>query len=469
MTIYESLAEKIEGRIKAGAILAGQKLPSVRELSLKEGVSPSTVVEAYELLMSRGFIESKNRSGFFVSLLSSARLDVTKKAPAFIPNSSVNPDELIKALRLATHDQKIFPFGAASPLPDFYPTKAINKTLIKVLRDEPALMSEYRFAPGLPELRDLIGQRYQKLGVKAPVENIVTTSGAIEAIGLALKSVAKPGDVIGVETPAYFGIIQLVRSLGFKMLEVPLCQDEGLTPEKFEEAIKRCPQLKAMVTIPSFSNPFGTLVPPESRDKIVKIANKHGVVLIEDDIYGELYFHGSRPRPLKAFDKQDNVITVGSFSKTVSPSLRVGYLISGKYASEVMFHRAATTSGLSALDEEVLNVFLDSDAYEKHLRFLRASYKTLCAQYSSAVLNHFPAGTRISQPQGSFVLWIQLPKHIDARDIQRKALAQGISIAPGTIFSPSNKDYVNYMRLNCAIPWGTPSQKAIQKIARMME
>ena len=470
MNIYEELAEKIEERIRNGVMYAGQKLPSVRDLSHREEVSPSTVVDAYELLKSRGIIESKNRSGFFVSLIQSAKLDQPKKSAAFIPNLSFNPDELIQAVRLASNDPKIFPFGTASPLPDFFPTRTLNRIINRVLSEEPNLMSEYRFPPGSITLRDQVSQRYQKLGTKLSLESIVTTSGAIESIALALRSVAKPGDVVAVESPCYFGILQLVRSLGFKILEIPLDPDLGLTASRFEEAVKKSEgSLKALVSVSNFSNPLGSLVPDDSKKEIVALASKHNVVVIEDDIYGEIYFEGKRPLPYKAFDKNETVITCGSFSKTICPAFRVGYVCSKKYAAEIAFHKAALTSGVSALAEESIAAFMDTDGYEKHLRFLRGAYKTLVAQYSSQILSSFPAGTKISQPKGGFVLWIQLRKDIDSRIVQRKALDQNISIAPGPIFSASNKDFVNYMRMNCAIPWSVQSTKVINKLAKIIQ
>lgn len=469
MNRYESLADKIEERIRSGIMLAGQKLPSVRDLSLKEEVSPTTVVDAYELLKSRGLIEAKNRSGFFVSHLLEARLDTSKKSPSFIPHSHTNPDELIRALRLATHDPKIFPFGCASPLPDFFPNKAFNRIIHKVLSDEPTLMSEYRFPPGSIQLRDQISQRYQRLGVKLPVDAWVTTAGAIESIGLALKVVAKPGDVVAVESPCYFGILQLVRSLGFKILEIPIEPEIGLTALRVGEAIKKGgASLKAIVTVSNFSNPLGSLVPDATKKEILALAEKAQVVIIEDDIYGDMYFEGKRPSPYKAFDKNESVIICGSFAKTICPSLRVGYVGSKKYAMDVAFHKAASTSGVSALSEDSLAYFLDTDIYEKHLRTLRSSYKTLLSQYASAILSSFPEGTKISRPKGGFVLWVQLPKHIDSRVVQRLALEQSISIAPGPIFSANHKDYVNFMRMNCAIPWNLQSQKAVTKVAKIL-
>jgi DNA-binding transcriptional MocR family regulator len=469
MNVYEELAEQLEERIRKGVVLSGQKLPSVREFSKKENVSPSTVVEAYELLRSRGLIESRDRSGFFVASIRSSKIDAPEKRAVLIPTTKVSADEMVRALRSAVYDQKIFPFGVAAPLPDFFPTKALNRTIQKVLSEDPTLLSEYRFPPGGFVLRDQISQRYRKVGLKHPIESIVTTAGAIEAVGLALKAVAKPGDLIAVESPCYFGILQLVRSLGYNILEVHADPEVGITPKLFEEAVKKASgRLKALVTVSNFSNPLGSRVPDEAKQEIVALAAKSNVVIIEDDIYSELYFEGKRPKPYQAFDARDTVILCGSFSKTVSSSLRVGYAISKKYAPEITFLKTASSSAVSALGEEVLSSYLDSDSYDRHLKDLRCEYKTLVARYSSAVLAAFPAGTKVSEPKGGFVIWVQLPKQIDTRDVQRIALQQSISIAPGPIFSPCNDGHENFMRLNCAIPWTAQSQKAIQKLAKIL-
>lgn len=468
MTIYQQLAEKIESRVKNGQLIYGFKLPSIREMSNREGISPTSVVEAYNLLMSRGIIESRPRSGYFVCHRLSLPVQIEQKKMIYIPALEVNTDELIRAVRMAVHNPKIFPFGAASPLPDFYPTKAINRCISKVLREEPFITSEYRFPPGSEELRSLFSDMYRKLGVKESIEGIVTTGGAIESIALSLRTVARPGDVVGVETPIFFGIIQLIRSLGYNVMELPVNPLSGLLPERVNEAIRKISKLKAIVTISNFSNPLGCLMPDDNKEKLVSIASKNNIVIIEDDVYGDLFFNGSRPKPLKHFDNSDTVITCGSFSKTFNPAFRVGYAINKKYADEIAFHRTAISSGISGFAEEVLREYLDSGSHQKHLKYLRLSYKNLTTQYAQAILKSFPAETRVSEPQGGYVLWVQLPPTVDSRIIQRKALAEGISIAPGPVFSPSNTSYMNFFRVNCAIPWSLQSLKAVEMLGRLV-
>ncbi len=347
--------------------------------------------------------------------------------------------------------------------------KALNRCIAQVVRDEPALASEYRFPPGSEALRYQLVKRYSTFGVNLTPDTVITTSGAIEAIGLALTAVARPGELVAVETPTYFGILQLVRSLGYKILEIPLDPVRGLTPAAVERALaKSGGRLKALITVANFSNPFGTLVSDADKKTLVRLARANDLVIIEDDIYGDLAFDGQRPRPLKAFDAHDTVILCGSFAKTISPALRVGFACAGQFTQTMIVQKAARSSGVSALAEETLALYLASGNYERHLRRVRREYHTLTAQYTQAVLAHFPAGTRVSQPAGGFILWVQLPGDLDSRLLQGRALKQNISVAPGPLFSSSHRDYVEFIRLNCAIPWNAQSQKAVAALGNII-
>lgn len=470
LTRYEKLAAKIEENIRTGILVAGEKLPSIRETSIREHASPATVVEAYELLRGRGLIEARERSGFYVTKISVPLLDIPKTSPVFVKPSSLATDDLIYALRQAAHDPRVFPLGAATPMADYFPLKAISRCFSQVMRDEPAILREYRFPPGSPELRGQLAKRYGAIGFRATADSFVTTCGAIESIGLALSSVAQAGDVVAVETPGFFGILQLVRSLGYKILEIPLDPEQGLTPERFQQAWQKSSgKMKALITVANFSNPLGTLISDVHKQELVKLASAYGTVIIEDDIYGDLAFDGTRPLPLKTFDQDDTVILCGSFAKTICPSLRVGFACSKKYATEITLHKTARTSGVSSVAEDALALYLKSGHYERHLRKLRREYYTLTSQYTQAILNLFPPGTKVSRPAGGFILWVQLPGNMDSRILQTKALEKKISVAPGSIFSLDHQDYGSFIRINCAIPWSPQTQKALALLAKLAE
>jgi DNA-binding transcriptional MocR family regulator len=468
MKRVDALAAGLRDQMESGLLAAGGRLPSVREHAALHKVSPTTMVEAYELLKQEGRIEARARSGYFV-LPPQATLSLPERGFSFIPSASLAPDDLLHDMLAAGNDDRIFPFGAAVPRPSFYPTQKLRRLMTQVLRDDPALIGAYRFMPGSLALRQTLARHYQQLGVKVQPAAIVTTTGAIEAVGLALGAVAAPGATIGVETPTYPGIFHLVRALGYRILELPIDATRGLTPEVLETGIQRARgKLQAVVTTPNFSNPLGTLVTDADKQALVDIATRAGVALIEDDINGDLGFTGQRPRPLKAFDRHDTVLLCTSFTKTISASLRCGCVINAQHASTLSALKYARGSGISALTEAVLQRFLDQGYYQRHLVKVRSEFRQLLARYSQEILQLFPSGTCLSQPQGGFILWVELPHAIDGAILQKQALQKRISVAPGSIFSEGGGQYRNSIRLNCAIPWSVAAHKALAQLARLI-
>lgn len=469
MSLYQQLATEIERQIDAGAFPPGSKLPSVRGFATTHGISPTTVAGIYELLRTRGRVETRARSGYFVLSAHTEPLTLPARRPALLPSASVAVEDLLHDVLSAGNDDSIFPFGAAIPRPAFYPVAAVNRMLLATLRENPALLAAYRFVPGSENLRKTLARRYQRMGVKVAADAVVTTCGAIEGIGLALGAVAAPGATVGIEAPTYAGIFQLVRGLGYKVLEIPLDATRGLTPEALEAALRKARgNLQAVVTIPNFSNPLGTRVSDADKAALAALASREGIVLIEDDIYGDLAFARERPKPLKAFDRDDSVILCTSFSKTISPALRVGAVLNAKHAPRIAALKYARGTGISTFAEEVLHRFLEQGSYERHLGKVRGEYRTLIARYTQQILQTFPAGTRVSQPEGGYLLWVELPHAIDGRLIQKHALTRRISVAPGSIFSDGGEHYRNYIRLNCAIPWSEAARKALVQLARLV-
>jgi DNA-binding transcriptional MocR family regulator len=471
MTRYERLAGQVEEQIKKGTLRAGQRLPSIRELSATESLSATTVVEAYALLQDRGWIESRARSGFFVSAGTHIMPPVDGSTGPTVPKESLpmSADDLVFVLRQAVQDPHILPLGAATPMPEYYPHRAVGRCLRKVLADEPTVLAEYQFLPGTGAFRQAVSLRYAHFGVDVTADNVICTSGATEAMALALQCVAQKGDVVAIETPTYFGIVQLVRALGLKIVELPLNAASGLEPEQLDRAIARCGgSLKAAVLVPSHSNPLGTSMSDQNKTDTVSIAAAAGVVLIEDDVYGDLSFERQRPRPLKAFDGNDTTILCGSFSKTVAPGLSCGFVISAKFAKELTVARATWSSGVSVLAEEAMALYLKEGGYDRHLKWVRREYRTLTCQFRAAIADHFPDGTRVSDPQGGYVLWVQLPAGVDAGRVQVEALKQNISVAAGNLFS-SQQDYRDCLRINCAVPWGPRVDRGIRTIGRIVK
>jgi DNA-binding transcriptional MocR family regulator len=298
---------------------------------------------------------------------------------------------------------------------------------------------------------------------------VVTTSGAIEAMTLALRAVANPGDAVLVESPGYFGIHQAIRVLGYQVFEAPCDPVLGLEPARLEQAIRRAgKKLKAAVIVATHHNPLGVSIPEPARKEILQIALKHGVTVIEDDIYGDLSYSQPRPRPLKALDRQENVILCGSFSKTAAPGLRVGYVISQKHAARISAMRSALASGVSTLAEETLGLYLQSGSFDRHLRKVSREYETLTRLFSVEIERNFPEGTRMSRPTGGYLLWVQLPAGTDARKVQARALERKISVTAGSLFSPQGA-YLDCLRINCALPWTQGIERAIRELGKISD
>ncbi len=471
MTRYNELANLIESQIRSGKLGNGDRLASVREMSAREKVSPSTVVEAYGLLQERGLIEPRDRSGYFVSSPGSL-LPIPDQASApghLIRPDRIEPEDMILTIRQAAQDPKILPLGAAMPSPVFFPHKAMSRAIAHVLREEPTLSAEYLFPPGTLSLRKEVSRRYVRLGVEADANSVVTTSGTTESIVLALKVVAQPGDVILVESPTYFGILQTLRSYGYQIYEAPVHPSTGLSPETFRDACKKLKgRLKAAIIVPNHSNPLGSCMPDAAKAEVMEIARKENVTIIEDDVYGGLSFQKVRPKPLKYFDKEDRVILCGSYTKTMAAGLRVGYVISTRYHKELTVQRSANTCGVSVVAEEATAYYLSEGAYDRHMKKMCREYQTLVNKFSGAIAQTFPHGTRVSQPHGGYVLWVQLPDGTDSRIVQKLAFEKKVSIAAGSLFSITDT-YKSYIRINCAVPWSGQVERGIERLGDIVQ
>lgn len=467
--LYLQVAEGLEKMIGEDVLKIGDKLPSVRVLSNEYGISMGTAFQAYYHLEGKGLIESRPKSGYYVRFSQ-------KRFPA-LPNM-VQPDtlshevsvkEMISSIYsdIAMHGKKIVNFALAVPDPSLLPMAKINKSVVQALRESPDSCISYEHTQGNPELRKQIAKLAFNWGGKVKPDEVIVTNGCLEAITLCIKAITKPGDTVAVESPNYFGIFQSLENLGLKVIEISSDFVNGLDLECLQRVIKKYP-VKACVVVPNFNNPLGGCMPDENKKKLVEIVTKQNIPLIEDDIYGELYFGKNRPRTCKYYDTKGMVIHCSSLSKSLAPGYRIGWTIPGKFFEQVKQIKRMQNISSPTLTQAAMAHFLQNGRYEYHLKNLRKALHTQCLRYTQSVIRHFPPDTRISRPAGGFVLWIQLNKRVNTFKLRTEAMKHGISIVPGKIFSASC-NYNNCLRMSFGKPWSEDAEWGVMMLGKLID
>ncbi len=462
--LYESLALQLHQRIQSGALGAGERVPSVRSMSRQAGVSIGTVVQAYQHLEARGLIEARPQSGYYVRAARLPGIGAQRLRAAPKPRS-LSRNLLDQVLAIYARDDLV-PLHSATPAPGLLPTQrlcAITRDLIKRI---PERISGYAHPPGLPELRLQIARRLGIAGVEVDPDDVMITAGAMEAITLSLQVLTKPGDAVLVERPTYYGLMQAIEARGLKVVEIPNCCDDGPDLELALKALATQP-IRAAVLIPSFSNPSGANMPDDARRVLAQACARHGVPVIEDDVYGELGFDGRRPVPMKAYEgNSGGVILCGSVSKIMAPGLRIGWTVSARWREELIRAKAFTSCSTPTLSQYVVAEMFRAANIERPLRKLRAELAANVGRFHEAIATHWPKGTCVSRPRGGVVLWVQLHSGFDAHQLFERALDCGIGIIPGTLFSASGA-YRNCVRLSCAVSWDARAQNALRKLGKL--
>jgi DNA-binding transcriptional MocR family regulator len=346
------------------------------------------------------------------------------------------------------------------------PIRALNRLMSQVLRYQPAACHSYDAPPGTPALRRAVARRGIDAGYSVSPDDIVITSGAKEAVYLSIRAVTKPGDTVAIESPTYYALLEVLASLGLRAVEVASHPRHGINLDQLA-AVLRARRIAAVAMVPNFSNPTGSCMTDTAKQRLVELLETHDVPLIEDDVYGELAFHGPRPRAVKAFDRAGLVLYCGSYSKTVSPGLRVGWAIPGRYQNELELLKLVVNQSTAPAPQLALAAFIESGGFDLHLRRVRLMYRDQMEQTIRAVTQYFPQQTRATSPNGGHVLWIQLPNGVDAMDLHQAATAIGIRIAPGPMFSPTG-GYRSFIRLNTGFPWQPSTEHQIEQLGQLV-
>jgi DNA-binding transcriptional MocR family regulator len=462
MKRYQRLVSDLGEMIRSGKLRAGDRVPSVRSLCRARGVSRSTVLRAYERLEFAGLIAPRARSGFYVS----APQDPVRRPPAPLRSTNVAVSDLVFQTLEASRDREIVPFGSAFPGPSLFPWTKLARYLGSGARHLDPWSTVESLPPGDLELRRQIARRYLKLGMSIGPEQIVVTSGALEALNLSLQSVAAPGDTIAIETPAFYGCLQAVERLGLKVVEIPVDPGTGVDIDALAAAIDSHP-VRALWTMPTLHNPTGATSSAEHKRKLVTLLSSRAIPIIEDDAYAELQFSSPPSPPAKAFDGEGLVLHCGSFSKCLAPGYRLGWVAAGRFVEQVARRKIESSLATSLPIQLAIAQMLKRGGYDAHLARLRQALASQQLAALRSLRRQLPSDYRLTRPNGGYFLWIECPPSIDSLAVHRRALEYGISIAPGPVFS-ARREFRHFIRLNTGHPWTAASERAVGRLASIL-
>ena len=465
MKRYEWLAAEIERLVQQGVIRAGERVPSVRKASSQFGVSLSTVLKTYQVLEQRGLLLPRPQSGYYVRQNNHNKLAEPRRSSPSSSPRKVDINDLIFEVFGAIQDRSVLALGSGFPSPDLYPMRKFNRRVARFLRTVDPWVTVRDLPPGDPLLIQRIAQRYLERGYQVPPEEIVITSGALEALNLCIDTITQPGDTVAIESPATHIYLQVIQRRGLRAVEIGMDPDEGLNLDKLEQAIHRH-KLKAVLLMTTFQNPLGCCMPDAKKRALVELLARHAIPLIEDDVYTELAFDGVHRKAAKAYDRRGLVLHCSSFTKWLSAGRRVGWASAGRYAKQVRELKLITSLSAPPYAQAAIYEYLVHGPMARDLRELRQTLHQNLHAMQEAIGAHFPADTRVSRPEGGYVLWVELSKAADVMQLYRKALLENISIAPGPMFSAS-RGFGNCMRLNFGLKWDERMQTGVRRVGEL--
>ncbi len=470
-TLYRRVADHYQDAIEAGTLAAGDRMPSVRALMRTHGVSLSTALQACRHLEGEGWLEARPRSGYFVR----RRRPTRALAPASEVAASQPPDpaayvgihalvsEIVVRGQQATVTVNL---SMAVGAPSLYPVEALKNAAIRHLRHHPETLTTMARFEGLPALKTALAKHALVHGMQVAPDAVIVTHGCIEALNLALRAVARPGDTIAVESPTYYGLLQVLEGLGLRALEIPTSPHTGISLDALAFALDNDRSVRAVVAMPNMHNPLGSTMPDAAKERLVRLCQAHDIALIEDDIYGTMTDDPAPLKAAKAWDDSGHVIYCNSLNKSLAPGLRLGWMIAGRWHARIEMLKFAQTRHSEELPQVVAAEFLGSGAFERHLQRLRVALRHQRERLAEAVAEHFPAGTRLSVPAGGMLLWIELPVGLSSQRLFEAALTEGIKIAPGSMFSNSRR-FDHFIRLSAGWPYGDETDRAVQRLGAL--
>jgi DNA-binding transcriptional MocR family regulator len=465
--LYVELADSLQHLVEQGTLRPGHRVPSVRTMSRQRNVSIATVLQAYTVLENRGYLEARPQSGYYVRPRPPSLAPEPRMAKPMAKPSYVGVNDLTAEVLDFAQNQDYVPFGSACPHHSLFPTRKLARILGSVARRDPALLVRSSLNRGYEPLTREIARRYLQAGVPLAHDELIVTTGCTEALNLTLRAVTKPGDTVAIETPAYFGFLEIIQSLNLRALEIPTSPREGICLDALRTAIGQN-DVKALMLMPTLHNPLGSAMPDGKKQRLYDLLCEYDLPVIEDDIYGDTHFGDVRPKPLKAWDQDGRVLLCSSFGKTLAPGFHVGWAAPGRYLERVRRLKFTNTMGTPLVLQKALTEFLRDGGYDHHLRSLRRAYHQHLHCFAQGMQKHFPEGTRYSRPQGGNFIWVELPPRVDTLRLRKDALARRINIAPGNLFSVKDR-YRNCLRMSCSVPWSDEIEAALGTLGELIK
>lgn len=448
--LYQAVERQVREMIESGALKQGDKLPSLRAMRVRTGLSLSTVNQAYVELETKGVIESRPRSGFFVRRIVRPMELPLARAAEPVPRA-VNRNQLIQTVLEAVGSAELAPLGVICPSKELMPTNLLSRYMSRVLREDAGRSMTYESIPGNAELRRQIAFRATDPDAGIRPDDLIITNGAMEALYISLRALTRAGDNVVIQSPTYYCFLQLLENMGLRAIELPNCPDSGVNPAHLAAALNKY-EVKACIFSPNYNNPDGSLTPDKTKHEIMAMLSQGDIPLVEDDVYTELHFNGPRPGSYKALDRKGLVLLCSSFSKTVCPGWRIGWIAPGRFRDRVLEVKATTNVCTSTPAQLALAEFMAAGQYERQLKRLRTALEKQMRLIRDQVAQSFPAGTKVTAPKGGLALWVELPGNADGVELFYRAKEQGIGIAPGSIFT-TQRGFDSCIRLSCGGVW----------------
>lgn len=462
--LYLQIANHVENQIQQQVLQVGDKLPSIRTVAGERGVSMTTAQQAYYELESRGLIASRPQSGYYVTYAHKHFKSVPETSKPILAHSEDDTEDIIATVSHNYSNVK-FPLSSGVPALSLLPVAKLNKAIVDATRSMVGSGLAYDIY-GNQNLKRQIASRSLSWGGRLSADDILTTSGSIDAISYGMLALVQRGDTIAVESPIYFGILHLAKSIGLNVLELPTNPITGIEIEALEKAFVK-KKVKLCLLVSNFSNPLGSLMPEENKKAVVRLLEKFNIPLIEDDLFGDLYFGPKRPTCCKSYDESGLVLLCSSFSKTLAPGYRVGWMAPGKFKEKVArikyYHSLYTTS----ITHHAIGTFLEQNRYENHLRKLRQTLHKNSLQFLRSISSYFPSDTKVTIPQGGLHLWVEVGKHINTVELYNSAMEYKISIAPGRMFTLQNQ-YNHCFKLNFGLEWNEKVEGALKQLGKLV-